>query len=71
MVNYLLGFLIHRGCGLDLPTSLFSSVPAGVSDMALVSVEQGGDAPKVAVLQLVRYVCTMVFMPSLIKILAS
>ena len=71
MVNYLLGFLIHKTCGLDLPTSLFASVPAGMSDMALVSLEQGGDAPKVAVLQLVRYLCVMAFMPSLIKILTS
>ena len=71
MVNYLLGFLIHKTCGLDLPTSLFASVPAGMSDMALVSLEQGGDAPKVAVLQLVRYLCVMAFMPSLTKILAA
>ncbi len=71
LVNYVLGFLIHRTCGLDLPTSLFASVPAGMSDMALVSLEQGGDAPKVAVLQLVRYLCVMAFMPSLIKILTA
>ena len=71
LVNYVLGFLIQRTCGLDLPTSLFASVPAGMSDMALVSLEQGGDAPKVAVLQLVRYLCVMAFMPSLIKILTA
>lgn len=71
LVNYLLGFLIHKVCGLDLPTSLFASVPAGMSDMALVSLEQGGDAPKVAVLQLVRYLCVMAFMPSLIRSLTA
>ena len=53
------------------PTSLFASVPAGMSDMALVSLEQGGEAPKVAVLQLVRYLCAMAFMPAMIKLFAG
>ena len=53
-VNYVLGFLLYKTNDLDLPTSLFASVPAGMSDMALVSLEQGGEAPKVAVLQLVQ-----------------
>ena len=66
-VNYVLGLLLYKTGGLDLATSLFASVPAGMSDMALVSLEQGGEAPKVAVLQLVRYLCVMAFMPGLIK----
>lgn len=68
LMNYLLGFLLYKTTSLDLATSLFASVPAGVSDMALLSLEQGGDAAKVAVLQLVRYVCVMAFMPSFIKL---
>lgn len=66
-VNYVLGLLLYKTGGLDLATSLFASVPAGMSDMALISLEQGGEAPKVAVLQLVRYLCVMAFMPGLIK----
>lgn len=71
LTNYLLGFILYKTNDLDLPTSLFASVPAGMSDMALVSLEQGGDAPKVAVLQLVRYLCVMAFMPSFIKLFAA
>nr|WP_295747052.1 AbrB family transcriptional regulator [uncultured Oscillibacter sp.] len=70
-VNYVLGFLLYKTNDLDLPTSLFASVPAGMSDMALVSLEQGGEAPKVAVLQLVRYLCAMAFMPAMIKLFAG
>ena len=71
LTNYLLSFLLHRTTGLGVPTCLFASVPAGVSDMALISLEQGGDPSKVAVLQLVRYVCVMAFMPAFIKVFAS
>lgn len=69
LVNYLLAFLIYKtNKEIDLATALFACVPAGLSDMALISLEQGGDAPKVAVLQLVRYLCVMAFMPSLIRL---
>lgn len=70
-VNYVLGLLLYKTNDLDLATSLFASVPAGMSDMALVSLEQGGQAPKVAVLQLVRYLCVMAFMPACIKLFAE
>jgi len=71
LINYGLGFLIYKTTDLDLATCLFSTVPAGVSDMALISLEQGGDAPKVAILQMSRYICIMVLMPSLIKFISS
>lgn len=72
LVNYLLALLIYKtNKEMDLATSLFACVPAGLSDMALISLEQGGDAPKVAVLQLVRYLCVMAFMPSLIRLFAA
>ena len=44
---------------------------SGLSDMALISTELGGDAPKVAVLQLVRYLCVLAFMPSLIRMFSA
>lgn len=70
LMNYLLGFWIYKTNDMDLATSLFASIPAGVSDMALISLDYGGDAPKVAVLQLVRYVSVMCVMPSLIRYFA-
>ena len=65
--NYICGFLMHRLCKLDISTSLFGSIPAGVSDMALIATDLGGDAPKVAVLQLVRYIGLFTITPILIK----
>lgn len=69
--NYICAFLIHKLCRLDISTSLFGSIPAGVSDMALIATDLGGDAPKVAVLQLVRYISLFSVMPFLIKCLTS
>lgn len=67
LCNYICGFLMHKICKLDISTSLFGSIPAGVSDMALIATDLGGDAPKVAVLQLVRYIGLFSVMPIVIK----
>lgn len=69
--NYICGFLMHKLCRLDISTSLFGSIPAGVSDMALIATDLGGDAPKVAVLQLVRYIGLFTVMPVLIKLITQ
>jgi len=71
LVNYALGLILYKTNDLDLATSLFASTPAGLSDMALISLEQGGEAPKVAVLQLTRFLCVMAFMPAFIKLFAA
>lgn len=71
LMNYILGLLIYKTNPLDLSTSLFASIPAGLSDMALISIELGGDASKVMVLQLVRYICVMAFMPVMIKLFSA
>ena len=71
MINYALGLLIYKTNPMDLSTAMFASVPSGLSDMALISTELGGDAPKVAVLQLVRYLCVLAFMPSLIRMFSA
>lgn len=69
--NYICAFLMHKVCRLDISTSLFGSIPAGVSDMALIATDLGGDAPKVGVLQLVRYIGLFTVMPILIKFLTG
>lgn len=69
--NYICAFLMHKLCRLDVSTSLFGSIPAGVSDMALIATDLGGDAPKVAVLQLVRYIGLFSVMPLLIKLITG
>ncbi|MCI8454400.1 MAG: hypothetical protein HFE84_07280 [Lachnospiraceae bacterium] len=69
--NYVCSFLLYKVAKLDLFTSLFGSIPAGVSDMALIATDLGGSAPKVSVLQLVRYIGVFTVMPGLIKLLTG
>lgn len=71
IVNLCIGYFIHRAAKLDLTTSLLASAPGGMSDMALVARDLGGDAPKVAVLQLARYICIIAFFPVIIKLISS
>jgi membrane AbrB-like protein len=71
IVNLCIGFLISRISRIELLTSLLASAPGGVSDMALIAKDLGGDGPKVAILQLTRYVCVIAFFPIVIKFLCS
>ena len=67
VVNLCIGYIISKVSGLELITSLLASAPGGVSDMAIIAKDLGGDAPKVALLQLVRYVCIIAIFPIIIK----
>lgn len=69
--NYICAFFMHKLCRLDISASLFGSIPAGVSDMALIATDLGGDAPKVGILQLVRYIGLFTVMPMIIKVLTG
>lgn len=71
VINLCIGFFISRISRIELLTSLLASAPGGVSDMALIAKDLGGDAPKVAILQLARYVCVIAFFPILIKFISS
>ena len=62
-VNLTAGFLINRISNLDLLTSLMSAVPGGMSEMTILSAEMGGNAPKVALLQLIRMLTAIGFFP--------
>lgn len=65
------GFLIHYLSNLDLTTALFASAPGGMSDMALIADELGGDAPKVALLQLMRIMAILGIFPIVLKFLCK
>lgn len=70
-VNLFLGFFISKVSEIDIVTSLFASAPGGMSDMALIAEDLGADSPKVAILQLARYVCVIAFYPIIIKFITS
>jgi membrane AbrB-like protein len=67
VLNFCIGYIISRAGGIEIVTALLASAPGGVSDMALIAKELGGDAPKVAIMQLARYICIIAFFPVIIK----
>ncbi len=70
-VNILLSVIISRYTKVDLTTALFATSPGGVSDMALIAMEVGGDAPKIATMQLVRLLTAVTIFPLMIKWICS
>ncbi len=48
------GLILYRLGTLDAVTSLFSVAPGGMTDMTLMTMDMGGDAAVVAVLQVLR-----------------
>lgn len=69
--NITLGFFIRKVSNLDLTTALFATTPAGVSDMLLIASDIGGDAPKVAVLQIFRLVMVIATFPMMISMVVK
>lgn len=66
VLNLLAGFLIYIVSPLDLVTSLMSVVPGGISDTPIIAASMGADAPKVAIMQIVRQVLGIGVFPALI-----
>lgn len=71
VMNVVLGVLIYKTSRLTLSTSLFASAAGGMSDLALIAAEMGGDAPKVVALQLVRLVSVIAFYPTIISLITG
>lgn len=66
ILNLLIGTVIYWISPLDLVTSLMTVVPGGISDTPIIAAAMGADAPKVAVMQMVRQVLGIGILPSLI-----
>ena len=66
LLNLITGFIIFFISPLDLVTSLMSTVPGGISDTPIIAAGMGADAPKVAVMQIVRQVLGIGVIPSLV-----
>lgn len=71
VVNLCVGIFISKFTGLEMINSLLASAPGGMSDMALIAKDLGGDAPKVTVLQLARYICVIAFYPIIVKLIST
>lgn len=70
-LSIILGFIIHKVTGLDLPTALFSSAPGGITDMVIMSESFGAKTHIVALLHLIRLTTVLTILPIVIKFFTS
>lgn len=64
----LIALFVSRVTGLNKGVSLFSAIPAGASDIALVASEMHYQSPAIALFQLVRLISCMTIFPIVIKL---
>ncbi|MCL2007788.1 MAG: AbrB family transcriptional regulator, partial [Treponema sp.] len=63
IMNLGIGILIFFLCKLDIRTALFSTIPAGATEMALIVDDLDGDGPKVALIQTFRLISVISIFP--------
>ncbi len=66
VINFITGMLLYAISPLDLCTSMFSCVPGGMTDVAIIADDLGANAPVVSVFQICRMVATMSTIPFII-----
>lgn len=67
----IMGYLVHRLFKIDFSTAMFGCVPTGVSDMAIIASDLGGNGAQVIVLHLIRYLAVIAFFPVIFRLIAS
>ena len=65
LLPLLLGWLMTKWFGLDLPTSLLGTVPGGIAEMSLLALTLNANAALVALMQFFRLAAVLVGMPFL------
>jgi membrane AbrB-like protein len=66
VLNFSAGALIHLVSPLDWTTALLCVIPGGVTDTPIVAADMGADVPKVALVQLARFILGIGVFPSMI-----
>ena len=66
-VNISLGVLVYFITDMDLITSLFSTVPGGMTDVSIISQDMGADTARTAVFQLARLIGVVTCFPIIIR----
>ncbi|MDR1903682.1 MAG: AbrB family transcriptional regulator [Treponema sp.] len=66
ILNITAGALIHMFSPLDWVTSLMCAIPGGVTDTPIIAADMGADTPKVAVVQLARFIMGIAVFPPMI-----
>ncbi|MDE6454470.1 MAG: AbrB family transcriptional regulator [Dysosmobacter sp.] len=62
-LTFFTGLLIHHTAPVDTATALLSSMPGGMTDVALISADVGADPAQSTALQLVRYLVAILILP--------
>ena len=70
IINYIVGPFIAKRYKQDMTTILLACSPAGVTDMALMAGEMGGDQAKVAVFHIIRLASVLLIFPMVMHILS-
>ena len=71
VLNTLLGLMLHRLFHIPKTEALFASIPAGVSDTALIALDLVDDCTSIAFLQVVRLVSCILLFPLMIQFVVS
>lgn len=71
IINYLFSIFCVKLKWLDRKTALFSSCPAGASEMALIAAESGADLPAIGLIQVSRLIYSISVMPQLVILFMS
>jgi membrane AbrB-like protein len=66
ILNFSAGALIRWTSPLDWVTSFMCVIPGGVTDTPIVAADMGADVPKVALMQLARYILGIAVFPPMI-----
>jgi uncharacterized membrane protein AbrB (regulator of aidB expression) len=66
ILNFSAGALIHWVSPLDWVTSFLCVIPGGVTDTPIIAADMGADVPKVALMQLARYILGVAIFPPMI-----
>jgi membrane AbrB-like protein len=59
-------FLLRRLAQVDRRTAFFGSAAAGMSEMAILATERGGDSQAVSIVHAVRVTCVVIVIPLLV-----
>ena len=65
------GYMIYRKGGLSAPTAYYGSVPGGLMEMVVMGEEAGADVAILVLIQFLRLILTIVFVPVMFAFLTG
>lgn len=69
--GFLMGFLLHKLCKIDLVTAILGSAPGGVQEMVIIADDLNAKLSDVATMQVFRVILVLTVFPFLIQMLVK